>query len=521
MPKAHSKSKNQLQNMKKITLLGLLSMSLLTYAQNPGSLDITFGTGGKVVTSVNSGADKAFGVALQADGKILVAGVTTSATTGKDFVLLRYNENGSLDAEFGGNGIVSTDVQLGSDDEARSIVLQADGKIVVAGSSDDGNQKKGAVVRYNIDGSIDTTFGTNGVALLSFEGTQNSEIKVVKIHALTGNILVGGSTAVNATKAKPVVARLTSAGVLDTSFNETGIRLLWISSLDSQYLMTVEDLVVQTNGKISCVGWRDFPSMSFSNDMWACRINTNGTMDTAFSTDGVNTYNGGFNGNDRAFSLHLKDDASMVVAGSGDNSSQSYAFVLFEVATNGVAGGTSTQLAVNFNGLHRSFPYKLAVDSNGRYVMAGSTGTTNERSFALARVSANYAIDNTFDNDGKVTTTFNNNLLNEAYDAVVQPNNRIVLVGYTGNDIAIARYFGEQTLSNPDFNANNHLSAYPNPVQSTLFIKTTTPALNESFIVVDFQGRVMINGFLSAETNEINVENLSSGIYFFKATSSD
>ena len=498
-------------------MLGLLFVNLMVYAQNPGSLDVTFGTGGKVVTSVNSGADKAFGVALQSDGKILVAGVTTSSTTGKDFVLLRYNENGTLDSEFGTNGIITTDVQLGSDDEAHSIVLQNDGKIVLAGWSDDGNQKKGAVVRYNANGTIDTDFGTNGKTLLSFEGTQDSEIKVVKIHALTGNILVGGSTAVSTTKAKPVVARLTPTGVLDTGFNTTGIRLLWISSLDSQYLMTVEDLVVQPNGKVSCVGWRDFPTMAFSNDMWACRINTNGTMDTAFSTDGVNTYNGGFNGNDRAFSLHLKDDSSMVIAGSGDNSSQSYAFVLFEVGTNGVAGGTSTQLAINFNGLHRSFPYKLLVDSNGRYVMTGSTGTTNERSFALSRATANYTIDNSFDTDGKVTTTFNNNLLNEAFDAVIQPNNRIVAVGYTGNDIAIARYFGEQTLSNPEFDANNHLSVYPNPAQTVLYVKTETPELNESFVVVDLNGRVMLEGNLNTETNTIHVENLSSGIYFIKS----
>ena len=88
-----------------------------------GSLDSSFGTGGKVITSINSGSDIAYAVGLQSDGKIVVAGMTTNTSTGKDFACLRYNSNGTLDSSFGTNGIVTNDVQIGSDDVAYSLAI--------------------------------------------------------------------------------------------------------------------------------------------------------------------------------------------------------------------------------------------------------------------------------------------------------------------------------------------------------------------------------------------------------------
>lgn len=86
----------------KITILNLL-ISISIFAQD-GSLDLSFGTNGKVVTSINNGSDIAYSVKLQQDGKIIVAGMTTSSITGKDFVCIRYNSNGSLDSTFA-NGV--------------------------------------------------------------------------------------------------------------------------------------------------------------------------------------------------------------------------------------------------------------------------------------------------------------------------------------------------------------------------------------------------------------------------------
>lgn len=503
--------------MKKLLLLGIIIFGLSAYSQTAGSLDTSFGTGGKVITSINTGSDKANGVALQSDGKIVVAGVTTSTITGKDFVCVRYNSDGTLDTTFGTGGIVTTDVQTGSDDVAYSLAIQSDGKIILGGYSDDGSQKKAALVRYNSNGTIDSSFGTSGKALTSFELTQASEIKVLKIHALTGNLIVGGNTVITTNKAKPVIARYTSSGILDTTFNTTGIKLLWIDSLDSQYLMTVEDLIVQTNGKISAIGWSDFPTMAFSNDNWACRINSNGTMDTTFSTDGVNKYNGSFNGNDRAFSMLLKGDNTFVVGGSSDVSAQNYAYAMFEIAPTGLLGSSSNQISVPFYSLDKSYPYGLGEDVNGKFVLVGSTGSTTSRTFSIARVNPNYTIDTTFDTDGKVTTTFGANALNEAFDMAIQTDNKIIAVGYTGNDFAIARYIGTENLAVNEFNNPNFLTIYPNPAKNILQINLLDKSLTDNkYQILDLNGRFVLEGNLDAEINQINIENLSNGLYLFK-----
>ncbi|MCW4470706.1 T9SS type A sorting domain-containing protein [Flavobacterium sp. MFBS3-15] len=495
--------------MKKIVLTGMMLFSLFAFAQNPGSLDTSFGTGGKVVTSINTGADKAYSTALQSDGKILVAGLTTSGATGKDFAIVRYNADGSLDANFGTNGIVTTDLQGGSDDVAYSMALQADGKIILAGYSDDGSQKKAALVRYTSTGAVDTDFGTNGKVYTSFEGTLASEIKVIKIHTATGNLVVGGNAAVSSTKAKPVVARYTAAGMLDTNFNTTGIKPLWLSTNDQQYLMTIEDIAVQTNGKISAVGWLDFPSLPWDSDYRLYRINSNGSMDTTFSTDGENTLNGTFNGHDRAYGLVLKDDNSMVVAGGGYVTDLNYSMTLFEMTPAGAAAGTSSQENIAYAELNDAIAYDVEFDVNGKFVMAGSNGMATAKTFAISRVNADYTIDNSFDTDGKVTTTFGANTMNEAFDAVIQPDNKIVAVGYTGNDFAVARYLGTAaTNSVADF-GKNAISLSPNPANNILNISVEELG---AYTIYDMNGRPV----LKSAAASINIGSLQSGMYILK-----
>lgn len=422
------------------TILSLLT-SLTIFAQPAGTLDATFGNNGKVISNITNGQDKAYGVAIQSDGKIVVAGYSTSSVTGKDFAVVRYNSNGTLDGSFGTSGMLTTDIQLGSDDVAYSIAIQLDGKIVLAGFSDNGTNKNAALVRYKTDGIIDSTFGNNGVVITDFENLQQDEIKVIKIHSLTGNIIVGGSTIISSTVSKPVIARYLSNGTLDNTFNSNGIRLLWITNLDYQYLFSVEDFVVQSNGKISAVGWRDFPSLQWDADYWACRVNSDGSMDNTFSGDGVNVYNGSFNGHDRAYSMLLKSNNNILMAGSGHLSTLKYDFTMNEIGSDGSIGSWSTM--ADWGSLLDDIAYGLAEDNNGHFILAGSSGNATNKSFAIARVNENSSIDNSFGTSGKITTTFESNLLNECFDVAVQSDNKIIAVGYSGGDFAIARYLGD------------------------------------------------------------------------------
>jgi uncharacterized delta-60 repeat protein len=135
---------------------------------NPdGRLDSHFGSGGTVTTDFG-GDETIAGLVLQPDGRIVAAGrITLTFLSQTNFALARYNSDGSLDASFGAQGFVSTDFN-GNADEAWAAVLQPDGKIVAAGSADNGAVPKSALARYNPDGAIDPTFGSGGRVLTDF-----------------------------------------------------------------------------------------------------------------------------------------------------------------------------------------------------------------------------------------------------------------------------------------------------------------------------------------------------------------
>ena len=495
--------------MKIIKLLPLLFIGF-TYAQD-GGLDTTFGTGGKVITSINSGTDIAYSVVLQSDGKILVAGTTTNTITGKDFLCLRYNTNGTLDTSFGNAGIFTSDLQAGSDDVAYSLALQADGKIILAGYSDNGSNKNAAILRLNTNGSIDTTFGNSGKTFTDFIANRADEIKVVKINPLTGAIVVGGKSATTATNSQMIIARYTSTGLIDTTFGTSGIATISNSSTigAGTYSPVIEDLVIKSNGKITAVGWLEQQGLNWSADIYTCRLNSNGTFDTTYSTDGVNYFNGSFNGNDKAFSLLLNSDDSFVVGGSSDVSAQNYAFALYGITSAGTLATPTAQnqRTIGFGSLDVSMNYDLKRDLLNKFVAVGSTGTSASKSFAIARINADYTVDNTFGTSGKVTTTFGSNAISEAFDSAIQTDNKIIAVGYSGNDIAIARY-KTTYLSTSEKNISN-TNVYVNG--DDLLINSKSKLYNAEYKIFDISGKIVLSGKLNS--NIIPVGYLKTGTY--------
>ena len=167
-----------LQGDGKIVAAGSVDKSFFALARyNPdGSLDATFGMGGKVITALGPLDSYGFpsfdaqvkAVALQGDGKIVVAGDKFDGGSVDIFALARYNPDGSLDATFGTGGTVTTIVSTDSsehNDSANALALQRDGKIVAAGASGTGGFTQFALARYNPDGSLDATFGTTTTTL--------------------------------------------------------------------------------------------------------------------------------------------------------------------------------------------------------------------------------------------------------------------------------------------------------------------------------------------------------------------
>ncbi|MBL0141440.1 MAG: hypothetical protein IPP91_05095 [Betaproteobacteria bacterium] len=209
----------------------------------PGlAMDATFGTSGKSVFSFGSGDSNVAGAAVQADGKIVVAGSVFNGTD-YDFALARLNANGTLDSSFGSGGMVVTPIGAGND-FGRAVAIQSDGLIVVAGTVYSSlTESNVAVARYTTAGALDTTFNGTGFRSIPFAaGVDDARALAIQPD---GRILVTGSGQNGATK-DVIVARLTTAGALDTFFNATGKVTTSFSAGDDE----ANAVIVQANGAI-------------------------------------------------------------------------------------------------------------------------------------------------------------------------------------------------------------------------------------------------------------------------------
>lgn len=251
------------------TFNGITGGGFVVARLNPnGTPDGTFGVGGQVTTIINNSGNSADAAAIQADGKIVVLGQTAQASP-SDFALVRYNSDGSVDNGFGSNGIVITDV--GTLDQARSIFIQPDGKIVIGGDSSGTTNTDFALVRYNPDGSLDTSFGVGGKVTTDFG--QNRRDTLARLLLLPNGkiVAVGGADRIPDPNTGPsawTLARYNTDGSLDLTFGSGGKVETVTGGPDS----IARDAALQQDGKIIAVG--QFPNGSNNSAVVARYLNT-------------------------------------------------------------------------------------------------------------------------------------------------------------------------------------------------------------------------------------------------------
>ena len=298
-------------DLKKL-ILGLIITISLSNLQSPvwaaaGELDTTFDTDGKVTTSIGSGDDYVNSVVLQSDGKIVAAGYSYNGSN-YDFAIVRYNTDGSLDTTFDTDGKVTTPIASG-DDRAYSVVLQSDGKIVAAGYSYNGSDNDFAIVRYNTDGSLDTSFDTDGKVTTPIT---RFDVATSVVLQSDGKIVAAGYS-YNGPDNDFAIVRYNTNGSLDTTFDTDGKVTTPIGSSGD----VATSVVLQSDGKIVAAG---YSHNGTDSDFAVVRYNTNGSLDTTFDTDGKVTTPIG-SGNEEANSVVLQSDGKIVVAGSSVNGS--------------------------------------------------------------------------------------------------------------------------------------------------------------------------------------------------------
>jgi uncharacterized delta-60 repeat protein len=377
-----------------------------------GDPDPTFSGDGKQRTdfgAVGAGASGAAAAVRQADGKIVAVGGAD-----ENFLVARYNLDGSLDSSFSGDG--RTQTNFGASDGATDVALQGN-KIVVVGFSgeQEGHFGAFALARYNPDGSLDTNFSGDGKQTTDFfVGSFGEEANGV---ALQGGKIV----AVGTDGAGFALARYNLNGSLDTSFSGDGKQT-------TNFVGGANGVAIQADGKIVAVGG--------SGDFALARYNSNGSLDTSFSGDGKQTTD--FGGFDRARGVALQGDGKIVaVGGFGD----------FALARYNPDGSLDTSFSGD--GLQTTdFLFgdgdqanDVAIQANGRIVAVGlAAGGATGNDFGLARYNTNGSLDTSFSGDGRKRTSFGGS--DSASGVALQGDGRIVAVGTGNGEFALARYLG-------------------------------------------------------------------------------
>jgi len=410
-----------------------------------GDLDPTFGSAGKVVTDFG-GFDDARAIAIQADGKIIAAGAGGQAL----FVLARYNLDGSLDSAFGSGGKVATPFPGAA--AINAITIQDDGRIVAVGGVFIATAGYDfAIARYLSDGSPDYSFGSSGHVITDLES--NSDVATGVAMQASGKILVVGSRVSPTVGFDFALIRYNVDGSLDGSFGVGGRVITALYGGNE----LASGLIVQPDDKVVVAGTAiNFPT-GFS-DFALVRYDADGTLDDSFGSHGKAT--AGFV-NAAAFAIGIQSNGKLIAAGTVTNFERAAAqeFALVRYGSDGsldTSFGSAGKTTTPFFGIS-DVAKGLAIQVDGRIVVCGSTltnPTTLTRDFALARYNADGMLDVSFGSGGKVTTDFFGSD-EEARGVAVQKDGRVVVAGGSSNDRAsltddfeLARYKSDGTSFN-------------------------------------------------------------------------
>lgn len=274
---------------------------VLARYQADGALDPSFGTGGKVRTKVAGYSDNILGMALQADGKIVAAGISYDLANTR-ILLARYDAGGALDPAFGSGGLVVTLLPGAVSCFAREVVIQPDQKILICGQTAGTNF---LLARYNTDGSLDGTFGTGGISHLPFAAGGSEYGHSLALQSDGKIVAVGRGRPTSGSSYVVIVARYTTAGALDTTFNSTGY--VYSNAIVGNDAGMSPTLALQSDERIVVAGWSE-PGRTVT----LLRFLTDGTPDSTFDGDGIlqDTALGG-----EANALVIQSDGKFVVAG--------------------------------------------------------------------------------------------------------------------------------------------------------------------------------------------------------------
>jgi uncharacterized delta-60 repeat protein len=500
-----------------------------------GSLDPTFGIGG-IVTTDFLGQDESHSVAVQPDGKIIAAGRTTN-----HIAIARYHADGTLDTTFGDAGRVTINGP-GNAVAALRVAIQADGKIVVAGNATaiPFADSDFAVARLLSDGSLDLSFGNGGLTTIDF-GTGSDDFATDFALQPDGKAIVVGLS-VDGSGQHFVATRLNSDGTLDSSFGSGGKQTVEFAPSSTGFARSV---ALQPDGKIVVGGPISDPATitpDDSSDFGLARLNSDGQLDTTFGSGGKVTVDSGSTDGWSHVNLAIQRDRKILLVGtSGNGNSDSGGHLDMAVVRmdeqgilDGALGNGGIKL-LSFGG-ERSHPTGVAIQPDGRLIISGwsESGDTSvtlvvTRDIALARLTPDGNFDPAFDEDGIQFIDFSAFDQQWAFGSTVQADGRIIVAGRSSfSDFAVARIdaYDFSVVGTP---ANDLITVSPGTQAGTLKIGvngTVTDNIavtgevfvagiggSDSFTVTaSLSGGLILAGQGDADTYDISLGNLAGKV---------
>lgn len=480
-----------------VVLLGLNAKAQLC-------LDNTFDSDGIVVTNI-IGTSFAEGrkTVIQADGKILLAG-TTYLSPNRVFVVARYNSNGSLDNTFDGDGIAFVD--FGATAFCFAMALQTDGKIVLGGEYNNGSGTSIALARLLTNGSLDLTFSGDGKTTYNvLGGTHNAKDLLVQPD---GKIVVSGDCFTGGV-INFCLARFTSTGSLDPTFDGDGIVLTDLTTMVGRGY----GIAIQSDGKLILVGSR----LVSEQEVAVARYNTNGSLDNTFGIGGMVSTNV-FSGHDEATDVAIQPDGKIVVSGSFMSLSGVSDVLLLRYNSNGTLDNTfdgDGKVLTNFGG-YNDYPGEIIIQPDGKIVFSGQmmNGTSDFTNFAIVRYLSNGAM------EGMVITDLGAD--DYAYSCARQTDGKVVVGGYSktggSHELALVRY-DLTTIGILEEQMEKSVNVFPNPSTDQITISSANKNANVQVKLIDLNGKILYekNHHFQSDLN-IDITNFPSGMYLVEVS---
>ncbi len=421
---------------------------------SPASLDTDFNSTGihtlSDITGSGDNLEEIYDIVIDSSDNVYAVGYTHNGSD-KDMFIAKFKADGSLDAAFGSSGKKYLHGSAGGsgNDEAKAVVIDSNGKIVITGYSTNASGNADMVVwRLNADGTMDTTLDSDGIAV--FDGAKAADEpdygEDIVIDS-NGKIIITGSAG---NTRHMVIWRLNNNGSLDTTFDSDGIvtkgGTITIGGNSNDY---GNALALDSSGKIVVTGYAAKFGADDAMAIW--RYNTDGTPDTSFDTNGIVTHDGAAGGTDRddiANDIVISSSGAILIAGTSKNAANNDDIVVWQYLSTGALDTSfdTDGFAVYNNGTNNDKGNSLSIDASGKILVTGSSGTSNWDMIVL-KMKSDGSLDTSFDTDGVLTHNgaAGGNGHDTAFALKLDNIGRIVIGGYStgasNRDASIWRYW--------------------------------------------------------------------------------